>query len=36
MIEYFDIIYSDEVDKFLKSIDEKARDKIIYESSLKR
>ncbi|RLD54561.1 MAG: type II toxin-antitoxin system RelE/ParE family toxin [Bacteroidetes bacterium] len=30
MVEYFDIIYSDEVDEFLDSIDEKARNKIIY------
>ncbi len=30
MIEYFDIIYSDEVDKFLESLDNKTRNKIIY------
>lgn len=30
MVQYFDIIYSDEVDEFLESIDEKSRDKIIY------
>jgi phage-related protein len=30
MREYFDILLSDEVEEFLDKIDEKARDKIIY------
>ena len=30
MINYFDILYSDEVEAFLTSIDEKAKRKIIY------
>jgi hypothetical protein len=30
MREYFDVLLSDEVEKFLHEIDEKARDKIIY------
>ena len=30
MREYFDILLSDDVEKFLDKIDEKARDKIIY------
>ena len=30
MREYFDILLSDEVEEFLDKVDEKARDKIIY------
>lgn len=30
MIEYFKIVFSDEVDEFFEKLDEKAREKIIY------
>lgn len=30
MIEYFNVIYSDEIESFLEHLDEKARKKIIY------